>query len=446
MQGEVNQSNSKMQSNFLNKIALSALFILNFSFLTAQEQRKDVSVDFRVNVSSIDPNYSNNSQKINQIFSLLEEIQQDTTVHLLELQFCGAASPEGSYQVNRRLANQRLSSLEKIIRSKVNLPDSIITRNDSYIPWEYLKSEVEKSNLSNKEQVISIIEEEGNITAQPGTSAQVDSRILKLKALNNGETWKELNNRYFKHMRNAYAVFVTFKIEEQKHQVEEIAFAADTLQVELKEIQPEKDPVVEDTTIVVTTIVEQVIEQITETVNPYNLYIKTNTIGLAAGIANAAVEIDIIPHLSFNLPVYYSAWDYFKTTIKLRTLYIQPELRYWLKENNQGFFAGAHFGFGYYNIALDGDYRYQDHNRETPAIGGGLAVGYRMPISTNNRWHLEFSLGGGAYQVHYDTFHNTPDTKKGLKTGEVKKTYIGPDQAAVSITYSLPVWKKGGRR
>ena len=274
----------------------------------------------------------------------------------------------------------------------------------------------------------------------------MDSRIPKLKALDNGTTWNELNRRYFSQMRNAYAVFVTFKIEEDEHQTEEIGFTTDTLEVKLKEIQPKEEPVQEDTVAVIEPVVEPVIEPIAEPVHLRNLYIKTNAIGLAAAIANAAVEIDIIPHLSFNLPVYYSAWDYFKSTIKLRTFHIQPEVRFWLRENNQGFFAGAHFGFGYYNLALDGDYRYQDHNRETPAIGGGLAVGYRMPISTNNRWHLEFSLGGGAYQVHYDTFHNTPDTKKGLKTGEVKKTYIGPDQAAVSITYSLPVWKKGGRQ
>lgn len=175
-----------------------------------------------------------------------------------------------------------------------------------------------------------------------------------------------------------------------------------------------------------------------------NLYVKTNTIYLAAAVANTAIEIDICPHVSFNLPVYYSAWDYIKSTIKLRTTSVQPEIRIWFNKNNQGFFTGPHFGIGYYNIALDGDYRYQDHNRETPAIGGGIALGYRLPISQNNRWHLELSIGGGAYKVHYDTFHNTSDTNKGLKTGEVKKTYIGPDQVTATISYSIPVRKKGG--
>ena len=187
-------------------------------------------------------------------------------------------------------------------------------------------------------------------------------------------------------------------------------------------------------------------EQVTESFETGNLYIKTNTVALAAAIANVAVEIDILPHFSFTLPVYYSAWNYFKTTIKLRTFTLQPEIRAWFNDNNEGFFVGAHFGLGYYNVTLDGDYRYQDHNRKTPAYGGGLALGFRMPISTNNRWLLEFSLGGGLYKLDYDTFHNTPDTKKGLMTGEVRRTYVGPDQAAVSITYLLPEWKKGGRK
>ena len=163
-------------------------------------------------------------------------------------------------------------------------------------------------------------------------------------------------------------------------------------------------------------------------------------------IANVAAEIDLAKHWSFTLPVYYSAWDYFKSTIKFRTFAVQPEFRYWLSEENDGFFGGAHFGLAYYNFAFDGDYRYQDHNRETPAIGGGVSIGYRLPISKNNRWKVEFSLGAGVYSRHYDKFHNTPRTKDGLMIESIKKTYWGIDQAAVSFSYSFDLKKKGGKR
>ena len=177
------------------------------------------------------------------------------------------------------------------------------------------------------------------------------------------------------------------------------------------------------------------------------LHVKTNVLGLGLGIANAAVEVDLAKHWSFTLPVYYSAWDYFKSTIKFRTLSVQPEFRYWFNPDNDGWFLGAHFGLGSFNVTLDGTYRYQDHDQQTPAMGGGLALGYRTHLSKNKRWKMEFSLGGGVYSSRYDKFYNTPETQNGLMVAsDVEKTYYGVDQAAVSISYAFDLKKKGGKR
>lgn len=173
------------------------------------------------------------------------------------------------------------------------------------------------------------------------------------------------------------------------------------------------------------------------------LHIKTNTIGLAAGIVNAAVEIDIVPHLSFTLPVYYSAWDYFKNTIKFRTASVQPEFRFWFKNSNDGFFTGAHFGCGHFNVAADGITRYQDHKGKKPALGGGLSVGYRTPISKDKKWNIEFSVGGGGYVVEYDKYYNV---KNGKLIETVKEIYYGVDNASISITYKFSINKEGGKQ
>ena len=104
---------------------------------------------------------------------------------------------------------------------------------------------------------------------------------------------------------------------------------------------------------------------------------------------------------------------------------------------------GAHFGLAYYNIATNGEYRTQDHDGTSPALGGGLAVGYRMPISKNNRWKMEFSIGAGAYKLHYDKFRNYHN---GLLVNTEKKTYIGIDQVSVSLSYTFDLKRKGGAR
>lgn len=162
------------------------------------------------------------------------------------------------------------------------------------------------------------------------------------------------------------------------------------------------------------------------------------------GITNIAAEIDLTKHWSATLPLYWSGWNYFKSTLKFRTVTIQPEVRYWiLSEDNDGVFAGAHLGLGWYNYALDGDYRIQDHGGNSPAFGGGFSAGYRLPINHNKRLRLEFSLGIGVYGVHYDKFTNH---KNGLVYETKRRAWFGIDQATASIVYTFDWKKKGGAR
>ena len=169
--------------------------------------------------------------------------------------------------------------------------------------------------------------------------------------------------------------------------------------------------------------------------------IKTNAMGVGLLMVNAAVEIDFAKQWSFHLPVYYSGWNYCTSTIKFRTLSFQPEVRYWFEKKHR-WFVGAQFGLGYYNLAFDGKYRYQDHDGETPALGGGLSVGYRIPLSENKRWQVEFVLGGGAYRLHYDRFYNEKNVADGQLYDTKKKTYWGLDNVAVSFSYRFELKKR----
>lgn len=170
-----------------------------------------------------------------------------------------------------------------------------------------------------------------------------------------------------------------------------------------------------------------------------HLYIKTNVIGWGFLAANLAGEIDLGKHCSFVFPVYYSACNYFTPKFKFRTTTMQPEIRYWFNDNHSGWFAGVHMGISWFNVAWGGDYRYQDHDRSTPAMGGGVAGGYRWPLSKNRRWWMEFSLGAGIYNVDYDKFLNVPN---GQWIANEKKIFYAVDQVAVSFGYRFDLKKK----
>lgn len=403
----------------LQILLMLSLFCLNISFA---QNRTEVNVDFKVGSSTIEQEYSNNAEHLSKIISSLQHFKQDNTIDIESITFCGAASPEGSSEINKRLSGERLSALEEYVRKQVEIPNNIIiNHDDQYINWDYLVSLIEESDIKDKHEVLDILNSDSHLIESVGKGGK-DSRVDRLKSLQNGEVWQAIANRFFKEMRNATAIIVTMKKELPPPNEEKEKKPAPIVEEEEKEELP---------TVFIDTQPEK--KEWTQ-----QLYLKTNAVGWGMLVANVAVELDLSPHWSIALPVYYSAWDYFSHTVKFRTFNVQPEIRYWLREDD-GFFFGAHLGLAYYNYAWDGDYRIQDKDKNTPALGGGLSVGYRLPISKNNRWKMEFSVGGGVYDLHYNKFHNQ---RNGFMVETVKDTYFGLDQVAVSFSYMFDFKKK----
>ena len=170
--------------------------------------------------------------------------------------------------------------------------------------------------------------------------------------------------------------------------------------------------------------------------------LKVNSLSLPLLVANVGVEVAPLPHFSVSLPAYYTALDWFSETVKFRVLGVQPEVRYWLSNDFRGLFFNLHCTFAYYNVAWGGDYRYQDHARKSPTLGGGLGIGYKVALDKDSPWGLEFGIGGGALPLHYDYYYNIHN---GRLAGEDTHTYWGVDQAFVSFTYRLGNSKQSGK-
>ena len=413
--------------------------VLSFIGLTsihAQQERTEICIDFRLNSHTIDSTYMNNAARLDEIMAAIGKLRSDTTHHILQVTFSGVASPEGNSQINQRLAKERMMALEDYVRSHISLSESlVIYHDDHYIPWQYLITEVESSDISRKEEVLTILRSPKKYVPYQGNTT-IDSRVPALQKLDGGRVWSILNKRYFAKMRNACAILLTV----QKKPVIEPEPAPEVKEEPLPDIIPVDTASVKEGEAVLSFTPGTSIEKRT---GIQHLYFKTNAIGWGMLISNLAVEADLAQHWSATLPIYYSAMNYFTSTVKFRTLCFQPEVRYWLNENNQGWFGGAHLGLAWFNYAKGGDWRYQDHNRKTPLWGGGVSGGYRKAISRNQRWFLEFSLGTGVYKLHYDIFYNEPN---GRRIETRKRTFFGIDQAAVTLAYRFDFKQKGGKQ
>ncbi len=402
-----------------------AIFLSCLSFFgsaIAQESETEICIDFRVARGVIERDFNNNAERLEEIIRFLQEIKNSKDIRIMKVEFCGSVSPEGSSYFNQWLSRTRMETLERYVRDRIDIPDSLVAYDDKYIAWGQLKEMVKSSeelDEDTRSRILQIILLQPDPTAVDHLGKPIDSRILALKQLDNGKVWKDMHRLFFLQMRSACALIITY--ERSRRLLSQIC------RIPVQDVQPSE--------LLPVTPVE--IQPHFEEWTP-GLYVKSNGIGWMMLISNAAVEVDLCRHWSFTLPVYYSALDYFTRTIKFRTFAVQPELRYWFNAN-EGWFVGAHFGLAYYNYAVQGDWRIQDHNRETPAMGGGLSGGYRMSLGKNERWHLEFTLGAGVYPVHYDKFHNE---RNGLLYESKKKTFFGVDNAAVTIAYKFDLKKK----
>ena len=372
-----------------------------------------VPVRYRVNQFTFDSN-----PRLDTIVSVLRNLQDDPLVNLAYVWVGGSASPDGPLTGNKKLGLYRAHSLADYLRRNTGLPSSYMKVVNLGEDWDNIRKLVENDpDLTNKSKVLEIIDSEKNI----------ECRKRKIRNIDGGRTWRQLIDRIFINGRSAKMVIVCSR--------------EDIPQEIIGESMPVNAGDIEE---LVTTVIAQEEERqtVTEEEKPMlHAYLKTNLPAWLMLWTNIAAEIDCAPHWSVTVPVYYSGFNYFKRDLKWRVLAIQPEARYWIRPDNNGFFTGAHAGIAWYNYAFGGNYRYQDHKRSTPALGGGISVGYRFCVSKNRKWWMEASVGAGIYRMDYDVFLNKPN---GLLVDRRKRTFYGIDNAAFSICYQFDM--KGGKK
>lgn len=380
-----------------------------------------------------DIRYDINPAALEQSLRDLHLLNQDSTSTIKSVEFYSSVSPEGTVKLNKRLGKERLATAERIVRKRLQINDSVVvTRDERYIPWhDYLLPAIQAdSTVPYREELIKLI-------YRPANAKGKDNRRVNLKRAYGGKLYKVVKDRYFDHIRKGGAIITLERTLYDNLISDYNIFENGVESVTAKDLAFEKvdvelSPAVES---------EVLKPQQSKTKrSDIAISVKTNILGWGLGIMNIGAELDFAKHWSLSIPIYYAAHNYFKPTIKFRTLATQPEIRYYIKENNTGFFAGAHFGVASYNIAVNGDKRYQDHAGKCPALGGGVSIGYRMPLSKKrDNWQIEFVVGAGAYSLYYDTFYNV---ENGRLIGTHRKTYWGIDNAAVNISYRFDINKR----
>ena len=362
------------------------------------------------------------------------------------------SSPEGSESRNRFLSGKRAESIRRWLLENAGVLSDEIEVVSFDEAWEELEVLVRESDMPWRDDVLEILCAQGaSQGVAQGASQGSALRKAALRRYCGGEVWEWMKLNWFPLLRQSLVVVSTSPVREP------ICIAP----VEVP--RPHLITLEEPSLVCIgyrAPAPAQSRELKVLSGRVPMMHLKVNAIGLVMGVANIAAEVDLARHWSVAVPFYYSGgFNYFKSTVKFRGISVQPEVRYYFSDSgsgnssgnssgsgtgrlNRGFYAGVHAGVGWYNYALDGEFRIQDHKGRTPAYGGGIGLGYAFNFKKASRWGMEFAVGGGVYKAKYDILYNE-DNGPYSEYG-VEKLFIGVDNASVAVTYSFNLGK-GGR-
>lgn len=368
-----------------------------------------VPVIYRVNKHTLHPNAQTDS-----ILSLIRWAQQDLRVRLAYVWIGGSASPEGPVRWNRQLGDYRSRALADYIRAHTALPASQMRVQNLGEDWESVQVALQgDSSFPHRDEILQIID----------TEPDWARRKQQIRAIDGGRTWTRLVRTVFPPFRNSRMVIVCLEQPPlSQAPAYEAPALADLSAPAFARLLPRPCPIQPPTRRRV-------------------ILLKSNLLAVATAlVANLGFEVELAPHWSLDVPVYYSPYDWFKETRKVRLLATQPEVRYWFGDVSERHFVGLHGHVAGFNVALNDKGRYQDPNR---ALWGlGLSYGYALPFGRNKRWGAEFNLGLGFANYRYDKYENI-----GIRPGQKihssgDKWYWGVTRAAVSLSYKWNIGRK----
>ena len=389
---------------------------------TATASTIRLSIDFPINSHTLLPDFSGNRATLDSLDAILARSVRDSLYSIRCIEISGTASPDGVRSRNLELATRRMLSIVDMLKRNPYLGSGIeIMPSGSRIAWEEFRELVEASDIESRETILTIASRGSDNSAADGSR-----RLSTLKRLRGGKVWTILAEDIFPRLR--CAVMLALTVEKAPSPTPNPVLA-DTASDIPALPAPEPEPEVCDTS------------TSQAPACPRGWHLETNLLEWSLAIANIAGEFDFGRRWSAALSLHYSAWDYGRSTRKFRTFIFRPEVRRWLLNDcHTGLFVDAHLQMAAYNFALPGwEYRVQDAGGTHPALGGGIGVGYRLPLGSKGRWALQAQVGAGVYRLDYNRFENRPD---GAPVDRRRRTFFGLDNAAVSVVFNFNGLKK----
>ena len=177
---------------------------------------------YPVGKAELHEDYMDNASTLHRIQKYLEKSPQIDSITIYSY-----ASPEGSYQLNKRLAAERGNTAKQYLLNHLpadrHLPDSLFIIDPTTENWQGLRDLVlYQYSHADKEEVLAILDR---------TDINDERRKVLLKRLNHGRTWQHIIKELMPKLRYATWVSVWQRIKVDQVMAEPVRLAMDMPEV-----------------------------------------------------------------------------------------------------------------------------------------------------------------------------------------------------------------------
>lgn len=409
------------------------VFLCSIISLRSQEKSDTLEVYFRQGYSLWEPGFKKNGERLEAFVDRFKKLREDSILYnVSKIHIIAGCSPEGTWKFNQRLSKNRAKRIRGVLKNYITLPDSVIVEESRGVNWQGLYEMVDSSNMEYREEVLDIIKN------APELQNGREVRKLRLAYMRDGKPWRYMYRNFFPTLRSFnLQIVIEWEKVSQYIQPEPITGSLDSVTVSL----PEK-PLIS-----LRPSLPQVDVSSLEVLPPFYMAVKTNMLYDLAMVPNVGVEFYLGKNYSLSANWMYSWWKKHSWHWFWRTYGGDVELRKWfgskaMEKPLQGWHAGVYGQIVTYDFETGG----RGYLGDRWTWGGGVSIGYSMPIK--RRLNLDFTIGLGYLGGEYKEYLPIDDCYVWQCTKQ--RNYFGPTKLEVSLVWLLGRGnynpQKGGNR
>lgn len=406
------------------RISLSVLAVFLWLWhVSAFAEDREFGLYFKDGSSELDMSYSRNSEVADSLVAVIKSSKISDIKYFIE----GNASPSGTTVFNETLSRKRVDAVLNYLRSRTEIPDSMVSIKAQGIDWIGLeKSVVADTALQKRKEVLDILRNTP-IWVTDSNGKIVSSRKKQLMDLDYGRVYNILIERHFPSLRRALVALQY-----------SVVTPVETDTVAVQDTVPSENAFVE---LVPSDTVEAPASKfIAADYEPlHRMALKSNLLYDAILMPSLEVEYRFNDKWSLMLEGDMAWWKNTHKDKYYQVATISPEGRYWFKTKKpwHGHFVGVFGGFTWYDLE-NGNRGYKGE-----AQMAGLTYGYMFPIT--RVLSFEASVGVGYLHTKYQEY--LPIDGHFVYQQTSKLNYFGPLKLKFSLVWRF--WdmnKKGGKR